>query len=98
MRQPNSRARTSAGPAVPQAMSNTVVCGASRMYEPASRIFDLPRLPLEHLVAEEADLQRVDPCHPLEPLCGRDLHFAGPLGTAPTAPANGRVSARRACA
>ena len=40
---------------------------------------DLPRRPLEHLVAEEANLQRVDPRHPLDPLCGRDLIPAGGL-------------------
>jgi hypothetical protein len=31
---------------------------------------DLPRFPSEHLVAEEANLQRVDPRHPLDSLTG----------------------------
>jgi hypothetical protein len=40
---------------------------------PPQLIRDLPRRPLEHLVAEEANLQRVDPRHPLDPLGSRDL-------------------------
>jgi hypothetical protein len=40
---------------------------------PAKLVSDPPRRPLQHLVTEEADLQRVDPRHPLESVGGRDL-------------------------
>ena len=43
---------------------------------PTQLIRDLPRRSLKHLVAEEANLQRVDPRHPLEPFRGRDLTAA----------------------
>jgi hypothetical protein len=43
---------------------------------PAELIRDPPCRPLEHLVAEEANLQRVDPGHALHPLGGRDFAAA----------------------
>ncbi len=46
---------------------------------PPKAIRDPPRLLLERLVAEEPNLQGVDPPYPLEPLGSRDLTAAGRL-------------------
>ena len=52
---------------------------ASYVVSHPSCVGDLPCLPLEHLVSEEPNLQRVDPRHPLDALGSRDLPPSGRL-------------------
>ena len=52
---------------------------ASYVVSPPELVRNPPSRPLEHLVTEEANLQRVDPRHPLHPLGNGDLTATGRL-------------------